>query len=306
MTENRNQSGESKRLQIKVLRRWILLALLIIALAASNVLHALVNGRKSALTAAPGELLYVSAFDAFDDEWNLYDGQQSAAIVDGRLQLTVNSPQTATWSTASHLFAEFDMSIKAEAAAGPIDNAFGIVFGLGGIDDVGCEQLVVALCGMSDWFPLLGAALGQYLETDGGANYYAFLISSDGYYSFRHVIAGEQKLLSAWIPSEYIRQELSAENMIRAVHHGSELRFYINGWQAMLCLSDEPMSTSTYAAGECIAGSMRDHYALDEPVSGRLGMIAESTQTGGAGVSVQFDNLIVKSPGYPSIEDARA
>ena len=278
---------------------------MLFALIASNLLYAYLAQRSVVLTGAPGEALYAAAFDGFTDEWDLYSGQQSAAIVDDRLQISVASPQTAGWSTASHQFSDFDISLTASAISGPIDNAFGVIFGMQSDDDASCELPAIILCGVNQWLPLIGAALGQVFDPVEGANYYAFLISSDGYYSLRQIKDGEQKLLSAWIPSVQVRQELHESNAIRVVSLGTDLGFYVNGERMMLCLPDVSSATSTFSAGECISGSMRDSYQSERPITGKLGVIVEATQSGGGGVTVQFDDLIVISPGYPSIEDAQ-
>lgn len=306
MTESDGAASVTKRSRAKWLRPLVLVTLTLVALLGSNLLHAHLAKRSIALSGAPGELLYAATFAGFTDEWDLYAGQQSSAIVDEGLQISITSPQTAGWSTSVHDFADFDISLNAIAVDGPIDNAFGIVFGMRSVDEGECQLPAIFLCGLSQWLPLVGAALGQVLEPLGSTNYYAFLISSDGYYALRQITDGEQKILSAWIPTEQIRQGLQAQNVIRVVAQGREFRFYVNGEQMMLCLSDSPSATSTYVAGECIGGSMRDSYQNDVAISGRLGAIAEATQSGGGGVRVQFDDIIVVSPGYPTIEDAKA
>ena len=306
MTESDGAATVTKRSRAKRMRPLVLITLSLAALLGANLLYAQLAKRSSALSGAPGELLYAATFAGFTDEWDLYAGQQRAAIVDEGLQISIASPQTAGWSTSIHEFADFDISLRATAVAGPIDNAFGIVFGMRSVDEGDCRLPAVFLCGLSQWLPLVGAALGQAFDPLGGASYYAFLISSDGYYALRQIRDGEQKILSAWIPTDHIRQGLEAPNVIRVVAQGTELRFYVNGERMMLCLSDSPGATSTYAAGECIGGSMRDSYQGDVPMGGRLGAIAEATQSGGGGVTAQFDDVIVVSPGYPTIEDAKA
>lgn len=306
VTESGGSLSEPKRSRAKLLLPVVLIGLLLLALLVSNLLYTYVTQRKIVLTGAPGALLYVATFDGFTDEWDLYAGQQNSSIVDERIQISVASPLTAGWSTSRHQFLDFDIKVTAAAIDGPIDNAFGIVFGMQSANNANCQSPAIILCGLSQWLPLVGAALGQVLDPVEGANYYAFMISSDGYYSLRQIIDGEQMLLSAWIPSEAVRQNLHEQNSIRVVSERLELAFYVNGERMMLCLPDGTSATSTYAAGECISGNMRDRYQSEIPVSGKLGVIVEATQTGGGGVTVQFDDVIVVSPGYPSIEDAKA
>ena len=290
--------------------RWFrtvtLLALLLFALFASNGLYVLVARPSDPLSGIPGELLYVATFDDFSDEWELYEGQQSAAISESRLRLAVASPQTASWSSASHQFAEFDIRVTASASEGPIDNAFGIVFGLGGSDDDDCSLPAVILCALDNMLPLLGAAMGQIFDSADGTGYYAFLISSDGFYRLRQVQEGQQRVLSDWIPTSHIQQGLGKQNTIRVSAKGSDVTFFINGQQVMLCLPDDSASTSTFSSGECLDGSMHETYLAASAPTGKLGVIVEATQTGGGGVVVDFDNVVVISPGYPSVEDAKA
>ncbi len=307
VAEGNNTVSEPRITSSRWFRTVTLLALLLFALFASNVLYVLIARPSDPLSGIPGELLYVATFDDFSDEWELYEGQQSAAISESRLRLAVASPQTASWSSASHQFAEFDISVTASASKGPIDNAFGIVFGMGGSDDDDCTLPAVILCALDDSLPLLGAAMGQFIDSAEGTDYYyAFLISSDGYYRLRQVQDGQQKVLSDWVPTSHIRQNLGTQNSIRVSAKGSDVTFFINGQQVMLCLPDDSASTSTFSSGECLDGSMHETYRAASALTGKLGVIVEATQTGGGGVVVEFDNVVVISPGYPSVEDAKA
>lgn len=273
--------------------------LLICAVIAANLLYAAYSRDGRVLEGQPGELLYVSAFTGYSGEWDLYDGQQSAAVVAEQLELRVTSPQTATWSAARHRFRDFDFRVSASAQAGPIDNAYGVVFHARDAADGVCDLPAVLLCGIGDLLPIAGAAFRQVFELTEGGAYFAFLISSDGYYSLWKTEAGQTKLRSAWIASAQINQGLGVANTIRVVARDSSFRFTINGAQAPLCLPHDVAATSTYAGGKCVDGAMRDFYYDDSSASGKLGVIAQSTATGGGGVVVRFDNAIVFSPTDP-------
>lgn len=276
---------------------------LLIALVGSNFLYALLARQESLLTGAPGDLLFAAAFDGFLDDWTVFDGRQRAAIAGGELELVVNAAQTAAWSTAQHNFGDFDMQATARAVAGPIDNAFGIVFRLHAARAEGCDLPAIVLCGLEALLPLAGAALRGTLGDARADHYYAFLLSSDGYYSLWQADAGATRVRSAWIASPQIRQGLDAENTIRVVGAGSAFRFFINGAPALLCLPDSADGLSTYYAGECVDGAMSEVFADDLLVTGALGVIAQSTASGG-GVAVRFDDVLVYAPGNSS-EDAR-
>ena len=270
---------------------------------AANLYYAAQSRNSRVLESAPGDLLFVSAFTGFTDEWDLYSGQQSAAVVDEQLELRVTSPQTATWSAARHPFRDFDMSVRAVAHAGPIDNAYGVIFHARDAADGACDLPAVILCGISDLLPIAGAALRQVFEPTESGGYFAFLISSDGYYSLWETESDQTKLLSAWISSPLINQGLGVVNTIRVIARDSSFRFYINGAETPLCISNDAAATSTYVGGECIDGAMRNMYYDDSAVSGMLGVIAQSTTTGGGGVVARFDNVLVFSPADPGAED---
>ena len=269
---------------------------LALALSAANLIHAALTSRDHALEGGPGALLYVSAFSGFTDEWELYDGQQSAKVVDEQLELRVGSPQTAAWSSARPRYRDFDLSVTITASEGPIDNAMGVVYHLQESADGACDLPAVILCPIEQLIPLAGAALRQVLDISAAESHFAFLISSDGYYSLWKTQAGETRLLSAWIPSPHIEMGLSAANRIRIIARDSSYRFFINGAQVSLCLPYDEGARSTFAGGECIDGAMQDVYQADTRYIGKLGLIAQSTATGGAGVVVRFDNLLVFSP----------
>ena len=278
-------------------------ALLAGAVIAANLVYAAQSRESHVLEGAPGELLYVSAFAGFTDEWDLYSGQQSASVVDEQLELRVTSPQTATWTAARPRFRDFDMSVSAVAHAGPIDNAYGVIFHARDATDGACDLPAVILCGIGDLLPIAGAALRQVLEPAESGGYFAFLISSDGYYSLWKTEEDEAKLLSAWIASPLINQGIGAVNTIRVTARDSSYQFTINGALAPLCISNDPAATSTYVGGQCIDGAMRDSYQDEPGISGQLGLIAQSTATGGSGVVVRFDNLLVFSPAESGGED---
>ncbi len=281
------------------------ISVLLLALVAGNLLYAHFDRARDPIVGVPGDLLYVATFDGYLDEWDLYDGQQSASIKDGRLRLALSSAQTASWSVARHHFIEFDISVAASAAAGPIDNAFGIVFAMQSPSEEACDLPAVIFCGIGQLSALLSAALRQVLDPVAETHYYAFLISSDGYYALERIVDGIREVLSTWIPSPSIHQNLGAQNRIRVIAQGTELRFFVNGDQVMLCIPSEPGASSTFTNGECIGGRMVEGFQAPHPLQGQLGLIAQATQTGGGGVIVDFDNITVFSPNVAGGEDAK-
>lgn len=284
-------------------RRWIfrltLLVILLALLVAVNAVYASIADTEIIREGESGDLLYVSAFDGFLDEWDLYEGQQYTQIIDDALQIGVTTPGTDAWSTAIHTFADFDVTLTAQAVEGPIDNGFGIIFRFQSGNEATCDLPMVILCGIADLSQWTNAVIRQLVDVRSGAqsnHYYTFLISSDGYYSVWKVENGVEEKLSAWIASPLINQDLDAENTIRVVGRGSQFQFFINGEQVNLCIPDNPDAVSTYSGGECIEGTMKGVLSDDSIPNGQLGAIARATLTGGSGVVVQFDNLKVFSP----------
>ena len=283
---------------------WLCLCLAL-ALVAANLTYGVLSQPTAALIGRDGELLYVSTFTDNDDDWVLFEGQQSARIVSERLEISVAKPQTATWSSARPRFADFDVSVSAGAIDGPLDNAFGLIFHINSVADDSCTLPAILLCGIGDLSPLAGAALRQAFDSLPTTSYYAFMISSDGYYSLWRTEDGTTKALSGWIASAHIKQGIGAENAIRVLARDSTYQFFINGAIVKLCIPDDVGAASTYSGGECINGSMSDDYHDKMIRSGKIGLIAQATATGGGGVVVRFDNMIVYSPAATDSEDVK-
>lgn len=298
-----NTTDSTPRKQPSFARRWIfrltVLVILLALLVGVNAIYASIADTVIIREGDAGDLLYVSAFDGFLDEWDLYTGQQNTQIVDDALQIGVTTPGTDAWSTANHVFADFDVTLKVQAVDGPIDNGFGIIFRFQSGNEAACDLPMVILCGIADMSQWANAAIRQVVDVRSGADsnqYYTFLISSDGYYSVWKVENGVEEKLSAWIASPLINQDLNAENTIRVVGRGSQFQFFINGEQVNLCIPDDPEAVSTVSGGECIEGTMKGVLSDDSIPIGQLGAIARATLTGGSGVVIQFDNMTVFSP----------
>lgn len=213
-------------------------------------------------TAAPGEVMFVAAFDGLLDDWEAYDdGQLSAQPVDGALRLTVNAFQSLPYSLARPHFADFDLRVTTRAVDGPLNNGFGVMF-----------------------------------RMQDRSNNYQFLISSDGYYQVFREVDGVEKIVSNWIPSDVVHQGIGAANDICVVGRGDRFNFYVNGELVPLCIPDDPNATSTYddLMGECIGGQMLDTLTDSALASGQVGVVAQSFNE--AGVVVEFDNFVVTMP----------
>lgn len=208
-----------------------------------------------------GELLYVSSFDAFLDEWEQAPGRNSAEIANSALNISLSVDNAGVYAPTIFNFDDFDLTVKTITNDGPLDNGFGVIFR---------EQ-----------------------DRD---NHYLFLISADGYYRLERVQDGERIELSTWIDTPVINQGLGAENNIRVVSEGNRMRFFINGEQMSLCPADEG-SVSTYSLGECLSGKLVDEFIDDTFTYGRIGLGAVSFSM--PDVQISFDDLIIFGAGNP-------
>jgi hypothetical protein len=214
-------------------------------------------------------VLLAESFDAPWPGWAQFnDGRLSAQMTEGALVLRVDSPASGVFSTYPAHFADFDLRAELRAVDGPIDNAYGVIFRVQDNDN-------------------------DRLADD---SYYLFTISSDGYYRVTRVLNGHETVLSNWIPSPLIDQGLDADNHIRVLATGNTFRFFINESPVQVCVPDDPAGISTYAMDTCFQGQMLDVLTDDAIASGQVGGAAITTQSGGPGVVVQLESLVLLAP----------
>ena len=245
------------------MRRLIVVLLLALLLAAAFLLNRTLANAHYVMPAAPGELLYVTTFDAFNEDWSQYEGRLSAEVTDGVLRLSVDEPLAFPYSTASPYFGDFDFEVKSRAVDGPEDNGFGVIF--------------------------------RQQDAD---NLYSFLISSDGYYQVSRIVNGDLREISTWIPSPHITIGVGAENTLRVIGRGDRFQFFVNDQPLLLCIPDNPDAQSTYdwINDVCVDGQMLDMWVDTSLPAGRLGVAAQTIQGGDTGVVVEFDNVLVYGP----------
>jgi len=222
------------------------------------------------VSAAPGDVLFAASFDGGADEslnrdWDQYGGRLSTEIIDGTMRITVDDVVAGAYSAANIIFTDFILTVQGRAIAGPVDNGFGVVFRL---QDQGN---------------------GSFSDD----SYYLFLISSDGYYRLVRVIEGVERVVSDWIDSTAIEIGIDAVNALEVRASGDSFAFAINGNPVSLCIPTDPTGKSTYSGGGCVGGTMVETLRDSTIANGRIGVGAISTETGDAGVIVEFDNLIV-------------
>lgn len=277
------------------LRYVFITILLVLVLLGVDMLYDRLEDSQPVLRGEAGDLLYIATFDGFTEEWEQYEGRLSARIDDSRMVIRVDQAGDTAYSAAEPQFADFDVRVNATAIDGPIDNGFGLLFRLQS-GSTGCDMPLRILCDLAgiDLFaiPLRLLFRPENSSTEG---FYMFLISSDGYYSLWRGQAGNDEQVSAWIASDAIRTDLNQTNEIRVIGAGNEFQFYINDTLVELCLAD-PGGVSTYSLGECIGGEMYTSYQDSSFATGQIAVVAHSTQNGGEGVVIAFDNLVVFSP----------
>jgi hypothetical protein len=135
---------------------------------------------------------------------------------------------------------------------------------------------------------------GVIFRAQDAANYYLFLISSDGYYQVVRSVDGSQTELSTWIESPLINPGVDVENWLRVIAVGDEFQFFINGGPVALCIPDDPDAFSTFVGDTCRDGQMLTTLVDDALPNGQLGVIARTFDN--VGVAVEFDNFLVYGP----------
>lgn len=271
-------------------------ALLALLCGLVNAAYGLVVTRQVVLS--EGAVLYAAGFDGFEDEWQTYEGRLSARIEDGALRIEVGQVDTVAYSVAEPLFSSAQVEVTARAVAGPMDNGFGLVFRLQAPRQ-GCNMPAPLLCELAR-IDVLGVPLRLLFrpQSQQAIGYYLFLISSDGYYSVWRAddLGQAPQRVSTWIDSPLIRQGLGETNRLRVVMDGERFRFAINGQDVALCLPDDPRGQSTYSNGQCMDGMLQMELVDSRWPVGRVGLAAYSTGSGGPGVVVLFDDLLILPP----------
>jgi hypothetical protein len=212
-----------------------LVPLFLLTLACS----ALSGPELSAETAAPGRgaaVLFSDDFSDPDSGWDRVQTEEGVTDYDnGEYRIFVDQTQHDYWANPGLSFTDVSVEADATKVDGPDDNDFGLI------------------C--------------RYQDTE---NFYAFLISSDGYYSILKYSGGSSESLGAdgMLSTDAVSQG-DTTNHLRADCVGDSLSLYANG-QLLHSVTD-----STFTSGDVglIAGT------FDEP-----------------GADIAFDNFVVLQP----------
>ncbi len=180
--------------------------------------------------------VFMDDFTNHDNTWSTVVTDEGIVNYDGdTLRILINQKDSFFWSTPELEIADSVVNVSTVKLSGPDDNLFGLV------------------CRMQD-----------------DRNYYAFLVSSDGYYGIVKVENGFQQILG---PGEMGTTKLvQAENKInhiRADCDGNELTLYLN-WEKLASVTDDSFK------------------------KGKVGVIAGTLEN--IGTDIRFDNFIVLKP----------
>jgi hypothetical protein len=216
--------------------RWYT-ALLCLALAALAC-KTLAPASQPAQTQTPGahRPLYSDDFSDPSSGWNRVTAERGQSdYADGVYRIFVDEPNVDIWSLAGQKFGNVSVEVDAYKVGGQRDNRFGLI----------CRAI----------------------SPD---SFYAFIVSSDGYYGIGKIKGQEYRLIGmdALQPSDAIHQG-SALNSLRADCNGDTLTLYANGVKLA------EVKDSEFAFGD-------------------VGLIAGTYDT--AGTDIRFDNFSVRLP----------
>ena len=144
----------------------------------------------------PERLLFADDFDDASSGWGTATGPNGTIEYrDGRLEFTLSGSNAPAVSTFGGRFGDAVAEVEATTIGGPLDNALGIV--------------------------------ARYQDN---GNYYAFLVSADGYYSILHFLDGQAVWDQQWEFAGLTGIQTGvSSNRLRVLAQGPMLRFYVNG-----------------------------------------------------------------------------
>jgi hypothetical protein len=185
---------------------FILSALVILVLGACSPLLKLVGVNSENSVNTP---FFMDDFTDHQNGWKLTIQEEGIVQYDGdAIRMLIKNPGTEFWSTPSIVIKNSSINVDAEKISGPDNNLFGLI------------------C--------------RYQDAD---NFYAFLVSSDGYYAILKNIGGERKILSSdsFEPSSFI-QKGASNNHIRADCVDKTLTLFVN-WEKVDEVADIDLSS---------------------------------------------------------------
>ncbi len=190
----------------------------------------------SPVLAEPGVVLFEDDFSDPGGGWDRVDDVEGGTdYLDGSYRIWVDKPGIDYWANPGRVLQDVRISVLTFKAAGPDDNDFGLI------------------C--------------RYRDTE---NFYAFLISSDGFYGIQKFEGGERTIIGQdkMLSTPHIHQGQAWNEMV-AQCVGDHLSLYVNG-EILADVRDAAFETGDVGL---IAGT------YDEP-----------------GVDIRFDDFVVRQP----------
>lgn len=209
-----------------------LVPLMLLTLACS----ALSGPKVEAPPESGANVLYSDDFSDPESGWDRVQADQGVTDYEnGRYRIFVDQSQHDYWANPGQVFSDVQVEADATKVAGPDDNDFGLI------------------C--------------RYQDTE---NFYAFLISSDGYYAIMKYSGGGSETLGSdgMLASDAVLQGATT-NHLRADCVGDNLSLYANG-ELVHSVSD-----STFTSGD-------------------VGLIAGTFEE--TGTDIAFDDFVVLQP----------
>ena len=187
---------------------------------------------------APGGVLFSDDFSVSGRGWETWEDSEGSWVghQSGGLRFVIGQPHYDYWSRLPESYSDVFMEVNALKIGGPDDNSFGL------------------LCRAQE-----------------DESYYAFLITSDGYYGILKVYNGGYMFLSD--PAGLVYSE--------SIHRGqasNQIGVYCAGDHLLLIVNGEALAQATDS----------------DLVSGQVGLIAGSSDA--AGVDILFDNFVLYKP----------
>lgn len=219
----------------RLVRSGFVAVLILIFLSGCNLIHQIEASAQAAKDA--GSILFYDDFSDSGSGWRQWSSPEAVIhYQDGVLAFLINQANYDYWSLAGKNYTDVTLAVEAELINGPTDNDFGLI------------------CRFQDEY-----------------NFYAFLISSDGYGGIVKVKDGLYQVLSSPNGLEFGKMITQgyARNQLRADCVGSRLTLFVN--------------QQKFAEVEDTDFSMGD-----------VGLLVGAYQM--PGVEVHFDNFYVIKP----------
>jgi hypothetical protein len=256
----------STPLPATVRRSWLrrLGLLVVVIIVVLDLVNLAILGLKTLdrpVSAPSGTLLYATTFDAFNDEWQQFEGQLSSKVTDGSLHIRLGSGGQGTFSMLNHDFADFDVRVDVKRIKATDDfNELGILF------------------------------RAQNLE-----NYYIFKITNDGAYKIERVKDKKPVELSARHISPAVLIGENWINQLRVVGQGNRFKFYINDQALILCPNGPGTAKSTWSGENCLSNNQQTSAELIDDTFA-FGKIGVGSYAYTPGEEDAFDNVLVYAP----------